>query len=71
MAEELSLPKQVINSDWRDDVDADYAIYGGNEKSERGYISRETISKESIAKIKRRNQKIGSLFTGNFEKFAA
>lgn len=71
MAEKLNLPKQVINTNWRDDVDIDYAIYGDSEKGEREYISPNKISKESIARIKRRNQKIGSLFTGRFEKMVS
>lgn len=57
MAEKLSLPKEVINSEWKDDVDVDYAIYGDNEKTESEYISPEAVSKESISKIKAR--KIG------------
>ena len=76
MAEILKLPKQVVDSEWRDDIDTDfakvdYAIYGGNEQKEREFISPDKISKESLAKIKQRNQKIGSLFTGRFDKFAA
>lgn len=71
MAETLKMPKQLVDSDWKDDVDVDYAIYGGSEKGEKEYISPDNISKESIARIKKRNQKIGSLFTGRFDKFAA
>ena len=59
MAEKLNLPNKVINSEWKDDVDVDYAIYGDNEKSEREYIPPEEVSKESINMIKRRNQKLG------------
>ena len=66
MAEKLKLPTQVINSDWKNDIDVGYATYD----QEMEYISPTKISKESIDKIKKRNQKIGSLFTGNF-KFAA
>ena len=76
MAEILKLPKQVVDSEWRDDIDTDfakvdYAIYGGNEQKEREFVSPDKISRESLAKIKQRNQKIGSLFTGRFDKFAA
>lgn len=77
MAEALKIPKQLVDSDWKDDdVDVefakvDYAIYGGSEKKEKEYISPNEVSKESIAKIKKRNQKIGSLFTGRFDKFVA
>ena len=71
MAETIKLPKQIVNSDWKDDIDADYAIYGDSEKDEREYVSPAKVSKESIAKIKSRNQKLGSLFTGRFDKFVA
>ena len=57
MAEILSLPKEVINSEREDDVDVDYAIYGDNEKTESEYTSPEAVSKESISKIEAR--KIG------------
>ena len=57
MAEILSLPKEVINSEREDDVDVDYAIYGDNEKTESDYVSPEAVSKESISKIEAR--KIG------------
>lgn len=67
MAEIIKLPTKVINSDWKDDIDVGYATY----ENEKEYISPSEVSKESIAKIKQRNQKIGSLFTGNFKKFAA
>lgn len=67
MAEELNLPTKVINSEWQDDIDVDYAIYGDNEKTEREYISPEGISKNSIEKIKAR--KLGhsalNLFTSD------
>ena len=52
MAETINLPKQVINSNWKDDVDVDYAIYGDNEKQEAEYIAPDKISKKSIEKIK-------------------
>ncbi len=59
MAEKLNIPKRVVDSDWKDDVDADYAIYGNSEKKEREYISPTEVSKESIDKIEKRNFKIG------------
>ena len=34
MAETLKLPNAVVDSDWKDDVDVDYAIYGGNERTQ-------------------------------------
>ena len=45
--------------------------HAGSEKKEKEYISPNKVSKESITKIKKRNQKIGSLFTGRFDKFVA
>ena len=62
MAETLKIPNELIDSEWRDDVDVDYAIYGGNEKKEREFISPEDVSKETeqlIEKIKKRNIKLG------------
>ena len=56
MAETLKLPNQVINSRWDDDVDVDYAIYGGSKTGEREYISPSEVSKESIDKIKQFQQ---------------
>lgn len=76
MAEKLHLPKTPINnSDWESDVpDADYAIYGGDEKQEMQYISPESVSKESIKRIKARDlrngHKILNLFTKD-QKLAA
>ena len=52
MAETLTLPKKVHESNWKDDIDIDYAIYGDDEKEEAEYISPESVSKESIEKIK-------------------
>jgi len=51
MAETLKIPTKLIDSEWRDDVDVDYAIYGGNEKKEREFISPETLSDEARIKI--------------------
>ncbi len=63
MAEKLNLPKQVINTNWKDDVDVDYAIYGGNEKQEREYVSQEQLSKEKIDRIKKRKIGMVALFS--------
>ena len=52
MAATLTLPKKVHESNWKDDIDIDYAIYGDDEKEEAEYISPESVSKESIKKIK-------------------
>ena len=55
MAETLNLPNQVINSNWKDDVDVDYAIYGGNEQNETEKFinpSQTEENPEAIEKIK-------------------
>ena len=71
MTEKLSLPTKVIDADWKDDVGLDYETYG-NEKEEMEYISPDSVSDESIEKIKsidlrqqfkKRGQKIGELFS--------
>ena len=49
MAETLKIPNTVVDSDWKDDVDVDYAIYGGNEKNEREYIPQAEINKKSAS----------------------
>ena len=69
MTETLNLPKKVINSDWKDDID--YETYG----DEKTYISPDEVSRESINKIKSRklNQERGHkvfLFTKNAKLFA-
>ena len=56
MAEALELPKEVVDSDWKDDID--YEPYGTN-KQEKEYVSPDTVSRESIQKIKARNEKFG------------
>ena len=56
----LNIPDQVVDSDWKDDIDTDYAtredvgyeIYGDNEKIEGEYISPRKVSKESLSHIK-------------------
>ena len=48
----IKLPKKVHKSNWQDDIDVDYAIYGDDEKREMQYISPNSVSKASINKIK-------------------
>lgn len=68
----LNIPTEVVDSEWRDDIDTDYAtredvgqdfeIYGSNEKQEGEYISPSKVSKESIEQIK--NFQVGLAFGG-------
>ena len=67
--EKLALPKKVVNSDWKDDVD--YQPY----EKEMEYIAPSKVTKESIDKIKARklNQERGRkflLFTKTEKLFA-
>lgn len=48
----LNIPDQVIDSEWRDDIDVDYAIYGGNDEREGEYISPDSVNQESLEQIK-------------------
>lgn len=52
---------KVIDSAWQDDIDVDYAIYGGNEKKEGEYINPDkVVTKETQRKIDRiKSKKIG------------
>ena len=52
MTEALQIPKQVINADWKDDID--YETYGDDEQ-EMEYVSPDKVSKASIEKIKSRD----------------
>ncbi|MBQ9484585.1 hypothetical protein IJU85_00560 [Candidatus Saccharibacteria bacterium] len=52
MAETFKIPTQVVDSDWKDDIDVDYAIHGGNEKNEREFVSPDKVSDQSIESIK-------------------
>lgn len=45
--ETLELPNQVINSDWKDDID--YQPY----EDEKAYISPKKVKKTTIARIKK------------------
>ena len=48
----LNIPSEVVDSEWKDDIDVDYAIYGDNEEQEGEYISPKHVSRESIKQIK-------------------
>ncbi|MDO4527013.1 MAG: hypothetical protein Q4B87_02900 [Candidatus Saccharibacteria bacterium] len=48
----LNLPNEVVDSAWKDDIDVDYAIYGDDETKEGEYISPDSISKESLSRVK-------------------
>ena len=49
---------KVVDSEWRDDIDVDYAIYGDDEKQEGEYVSPEKVSRESIKEIKSFQEKL-------------
>ena len=53
---------KVEDSDWRDDIDVDFAIYGGNERQEGEYINPDkVVTKETQRKIDRiKAKKIGA-----------
>ena len=65
MTEKLKIPNQVVESDWKDDVD--YQTYG-TDQEEMEYISPTEVSKESINKIKARNLKRGQTILSIFNK---
>ncbi len=74
MAEKLSIPNEVVNSAWRDDVDVDYATYGKNDKEEMEYISPQQVSEETekkLEKIKSQNIKFGIMARFAKDKLAA
>ena len=48
----LNIPEKVIDSEWKDDIDVDYAIYGGDETKDGEDISPKKTSQESLNKIK-------------------
>lgn len=74
----LNIPSEVVDSDWRDDIDTDYAtredatqdfeIYGDNEKQEGEYISPSKVSKESIREIKSFQEKLAFRGLSRFRK---
>ena len=57
MTEALKIPNQVIDSDWKDDID--FETYGKNDKEEMEYVSPDKIDEKSIKEIKAKNEKIG------------
>ena len=71
MAEKLKLPNQVINAEWKDDIDVEYATYG-DEQAESQYQAPEKISRAAerkIEAIKKRNIKLGkAAFLGTIFK---
>ena len=49
----LNIPDKVVDSEWRDDIDVDYATYG-SEKEEKEYISPDKVlTKDAQRKIDR------------------
>jgi len=51
MAEILNIPTEVWESNWKDDVDVDYAIYGDSEEAEKEYVNKEKTT-DDIDEIK-------------------
>ena len=66
MTEKLRLPNEVVDSDWKDDID--FTPY----KNEADYVPPAEVEKATVEQAKRRNVKIGhiALFSKN-EKLAA
>ena len=74
----LNIPSEVIDSEWRDDIDTDYAtredadqnfeIYGDSEKKEGEYVSPSKVSKETLSQIKNFQVKIDFNKLGKFLK---
>ena len=64
--EKLKTPAEVIDSDWRDDVD--YEAYA----DEANYIQPKTVEKATVEEAKKHNIKIGhvALFSKNDELVA-
>lgn len=48
----LNLPDEVVDSSWEDDVDVDYAIYGGTEAGERVYRNRNEVPEQTLEEAK-------------------
>lgn len=83
----LNIPDEVIDSAWQDDIDVDYAtssgqypdadfeIYGDNERKEGEYISPRSVSRESIKQIKSFQDKLAfsglTRFRKKMQKLAA
>ncbi len=71
MAETLNISNQVVNSDWKDDIDVDYAIYGGDESRETAEFinpSRTEENPETIEKIKKLQVKLAINGLSKFRK---
>ena len=73
----LNIPTEVVDSEWRDDVDTDYATReDANPKDEfitykkegEEYIDPTKVSKESIEKIKSFREKIAFSSLNRFRK---
>ena len=62
--ETLELPNQVIDSEWKDDID--YETY----KDEGTYISPESVNKETIKRIKQSPVKLAISNMVNLKKIA-
>lgn len=76
----LNIPSEVVDSEWRDDIDTDYAtrgdddlnksfeFYGTNEEQEGEYISPSAVSNESIKEIKSFQEKLAFRSLNKFRK---
>ncbi len=62
MTQAITLPKKVIDSDWKDDID--YESYD-NEKT---YISPDSIKKETLTKIKNSSVKLAITNLVNWDR---
>ena len=58
----INLPNQVIDSEWRDDID--YKPY----KDEKTYISTKSVDQETLARIKKSPVKLAILNMVNWDK---
>ena len=62
MTQKIKLPKKVINSSWKDDID--YQPY----EDEKAYIPPTSIKKETLAKIKQSSVKLAIKNLVNWDK---
>lgn len=62
MTQSIKLPKKVIDSDWKDDID--YESYD----EEKQYISPTSIKKETLTKIKQSSVKLAIRNIVNWDK---
>ena len=58
----ITLPNQVIDSEWRDDID--YETY----EDEKTYISPKSVNQETISKIKKSPVKLAIRNMVNWDK---